>query len=191
MQPGIAAADAKQKKKLSDLEESQQRKYATYAKADGLIQLDCAACHEPDAGGQYMRPIAFEQHCQACHPLQVRLAEVESPLDVPHGLTAERLTTVLDGLVFAAEQNRSGSTQPTPDESGRVPLIPGKTLGRTWHRKIGSDLLGRRTIAERTIAAKCQECHYARSDGGNKTELLDADAGGHPGDMAAARPLRS
>src|SRR2546423_2688198 len=71
MQPGVAAADSKQKLKLSDLDESWRARYAAYAKTDGLVQLDCAACHQPQAGGAYMQPIAFEQHCRACHRLEL------------------------------------------------------------------------------------------------------------------------
>lgn len=34
-------------------------------------QLDCQACHQPEAGGVYMKPVSYEQHCRQCHPLKV------------------------------------------------------------------------------------------------------------------------
>jgi hypothetical protein len=46
-------------------------------------RLDCVVCHEPAAGGAFMRPISYERHCQDCHSLQF---DVEYPdLKVPHG----------------------------------------------------------------------------------------------------------
>jgi hypothetical protein len=46
-------------------------------------RLDCGVCHEPAAGGAFMRPISYERHCQACHSLQF---DPENPdLKVPHG----------------------------------------------------------------------------------------------------------
>ncbi len=36
-------------------------------------KLECADCHEPDAGGKFMKPISFDRHCQECHPLGAQL----------------------------------------------------------------------------------------------------------------------
>lgn len=46
-------------------------------------KLDCASCHQPEAGGAYMRPISFEEHCQVCHALQFDMRTPE--LELPHG----------------------------------------------------------------------------------------------------------
>jgi Cytochrome c7 and related cytochrome c/Cytochrome c554 and c-prime len=70
---------------------------------------------------------------------------------------------LLDACLLAAEQGRHAAPQPTADESGSAPLIPGKTLGQNLAQKIAQDVLGRRASAARAIAAKCQECHYAQS----------------------------
>ncbi|MBI3411067.1 MAG: cytochrome c3 family protein [Planctomycetes bacterium] len=51
-----------------------------------LFREGCAYCHKPDAGGHYMAPVTFQQHCQECHPLVVRLT-VPLPGDIqriPH-----------------------------------------------------------------------------------------------------------
>src|SRR6185369_3378640 len=67
--------------------------------------------------------------------------------------------TVLDGLILSAEAKQSGPSRSVADECGNAPLIPGKTLGNNLAQKIGQDLLGRRNVAARAIATKCQECH--------------------------------
>lgn len=35
--------------------------------------LACNDCHQPDDVGAYMLPVRYQQHCQACHPLAVRV----------------------------------------------------------------------------------------------------------------------
>src|SRR5262245_24371812 len=166
MQPGIAALDAKKLLKLADLDASRQNKYASYAKTDGPVQLDCAACHEPDTNGTYMRPIAFEEHCRACHRLELKVADGAAVAELPHGLSAERLSTVVSGFLLAAEQMQRDVPAPGPDESGALPLVPGKTLGANLAQKISADVLGRRNLATREIAAKCMECHHGRAAAG-------------------------
>jgi hypothetical protein len=49
----------------------------------GGAKLDCAFCHQPDAAGAFMRPVAFEKNCRVCHSLQF---DPETPqLQLPHG----------------------------------------------------------------------------------------------------------
>ena len=75
MQPGLAVADGKRKLKLSDLDEALRAQYAAYAKSGELLQLDCGACHQTEpTSGRTMQPIAFEQHCRACHRLEFTTA---------------------------------------------------------------------------------------------------------------------
>lgn len=42
---------------------------AVSGRGDSSQHLQCGACHQPDAGGLYMQPIVFEDHCQDCHQL--------------------------------------------------------------------------------------------------------------------------
>jgi hypothetical protein len=59
---------------------------ATIPKLPGGAKLDCAFCHQPDASGAFMRPVAFEKNCRICHSLQF---DPETPeLTLSHGSTA-------------------------------------------------------------------------------------------------------
>jgi hypothetical protein len=65
-------------------------------------QLACADCHQPDAAGEYMQPINYEQHCSACHKLEfsTKLAvggalPHESP-EVVYGLLRDRFLKYAD-----------------------------------------------------------------------------------------------
>ena len=56
---------------------------ATIPKLAGGAKLDCAFCHQPDAAGALMKPVAFEKNCRICHSLQF---DPETPqLQLPHG----------------------------------------------------------------------------------------------------------
>jgi predicted CXXCH cytochrome family protein len=162
LQRGIASADSKHKLTLADLGDEHKPQYAAYAKTDNLVQLDCTACHQPAASdGRQMRPIDFEQHCRACHPLQLPL-DGQQPADVPHGLSAARLAVVIDGFLFAAQKDQQAVSPQSADESSDGPLIPGKTLGQNLAQKIKQDVFGKRAAATRLIAAKCNQCHHPR-----------------------------
>jgi hypothetical protein len=55
----------------------------TIPRLPGGQKLDCADCHQPDAAGNYLRPVSFENNCRVCHSLQF---DPETPgLQLPHG----------------------------------------------------------------------------------------------------------
>jgi hypothetical protein len=70
--------DGRPLKTLADLGDSDRPYYRTDGKSDGEgIQLRCDACHQLEparasrlANGQYMQPIRYDTHCQACHVLE-------------------------------------------------------------------------------------------------------------------------
>ncbi len=85
---------------------------AVTGRGDTKQYLQCGACHQPDAGGLYMKPIVFEEHCQECHRLDF---DATAPADfVDHGDPAAiraqirgfYSTRVLDGDVKDAEAPR-------------------------------------------------------------------------------------
>ncbi len=56
---------------------------AVSGRGDEKQYLQCGACHQPDAGGLYMKPIVFEEHCEDCHRLDF---DATAPADAaPHG----------------------------------------------------------------------------------------------------------
>src|SRR5439155_544553 len=93
-----------------------------------------------------------------CHRLELKAGS--SVAEVPHGLSAERLTAVVGGLLLAAEQKQQDFS-PTADESGKLPLIPGRTMGQNLAQIISEEGLGRGAGATRA------ECH--RYHGGDAT----------------------
>ena len=85
---------------------------AVTGRGDAKQYLQCGACHEPDAGGLYMKPIVFEDHCEDCHRLDF---DATAPTDfVTHGDPAAirreirgfYATRVLDGKVKDATAPR-------------------------------------------------------------------------------------
>ncbi len=79
----------------------------TIPKLPGGEKLGCAFCHQPDAAGALMKPVAFEKNCRVCHSLQF---DPETPeLQLPHG-SAEFVSAYLRSLPkqysdLAAKQN--------------------------------------------------------------------------------------
>lgn len=53
------------------------------AGAPRQVQLACHDCHQPDAAGQYMRPIVYEDHCSRCHPLRFT-GKTDASQPLPH-----------------------------------------------------------------------------------------------------------
>jgi hypothetical protein len=49
------------------------------------LQLGCTFCHRPEEQGQYLRPIAYQTHCAACHApeLETPVPDVVAPHDKP------------------------------------------------------------------------------------------------------------
>jgi predicted CXXCH cytochrome family protein len=100
MMPGIIAADALKSKpsvgmKLTDLPTEFREQYR--GTNDSHIQLECASCHQTDSKvklgsigqgtGALMQPVTFDQHCKACHSLEMPMS---NPLEFP-GLKQEKL----------------------------------------------------------------------------------------------------
>jgi hypothetical protein len=141
---------------------------AVSGRGDSKQYLECGACHQPDAGGLYMKPIVFEEHCQDCHRLDF---DATAPADfAPHGdpaILRDRIRgfysqRVLDGKVQDATapgrlRRRRPGARMTREEA---------ELSRRW---VDSKL----EAAERRFFQEpgtCDLCHAlepgAASDGG-------------------------
>ena len=105
-----------------------------------LVQLECKSCHVPQTGdptaqsGAYMLPIVYEQHCKACHPLDLGLIEIKDQqaapapenkqLLMPHGLNKREI----DEFVVGVSAKLTGSGELPARFPDPVPVrIPGKT----------------------------------------------------------------
>jgi hypothetical protein len=129
---------------------------------ESLVQLDCKSCHEAEQlggdtqSGSYMRPIVFEQHCRACHPLQVSQAVDGKPQswNIRHGLKANELREVLLGI-SARGEGESSAPRLTPNAP--VP-IPGKTPGNNLAQQLGDP--GKVEAWEKSLLREqCFKCH--------------------------------
>jgi hypothetical protein len=99
----------------------------------------CGDCHQPDAGGRYMKPIVFEEHCERCHEQKVR--EAPPPIgdvEVPHEDPDTIRDVVAAGLVkLAVERPSEIFLAPDIRLPGRVerePVDDSATL-RAYQRK--------------------------------------------------------
>jgi hypothetical protein len=148
-----------------------------------LRQLDCADCHQPDAGGLYMQPIRYEKHCYDCHPIFPALKDGKGADDVfrtirlPHpgpGQSAETVRGVLrDRLTRLAQehpavlkgQGADDPERPIPG-SRRAPPVDEEVF-RWVDRTLGD--------AERVLFDKkggCLLCHQEVGDPQQRTRGL-------------------
>ena len=167
--------DGRQPLKVSDLPQQFQSQYQPKnSTEDSLVQLDCSSCHDldrsaataqnglPDAvnvargSGEYYRPVVFERHCQACHPLPYRPDYQSLAGDgIPHRLNAEQLESRVREMVLAR------LVRETPElPAARLPTIPGNKppqvlteTRRDWvEQQVGQSARYLRT-------AVCAKCH--------------------------------
>jgi hypothetical protein len=190
--PGLTAEPGgKGEWTLADIPETDRERYRTAEQSDGsrdrehIVHLDCASCHagagtapfpaalasgsaeRGDSLGAYFRPPNYEQHCRACHPLDLgpwaaaektgidRQAAAAPLRSVPHGMAPGELRAYLTA-VFARQV-----VEQTPgllDEPLRTRPLPGKTASpemvqaRQW---IDAQLDG----AAGHLRIVCGKCH--------------------------------
>lgn len=137
---------------------------------DAPVQLQCASCHQLDAGdfgpaadfplsllnqrpaGAYMLPITYENQCQACHPLTL------DGNAVPHRRQPRELHALLEDT-FTAQLVRG---QAGLLEKKLVRPLPGKLpdmLTPTLREAIAAKV----EFAEKDLYVSkrlCAECHY-------------------------------
>ena len=148
---------------LGRIPEEQRGDYRA-APGSQLVQLECASCHEAEAGntdrraGAHFLPVSYERHCRACHSLQV-LDQRQQVVNIRHGLKKSELRDLLAGL--AASQSNSPSKVAARGLSPNSP-IPGKTQGNNLAQNLADralpDAWHRRLFQE-----ACLKCHYEPS----------------------------
>jgi predicted CXXCH cytochrome family protein len=130
----------------------------------GTQTMQCADCHQPEAGGARMQPIRMEQHCASCHTLDFDPADPDRA--VPHGDPRQVLASLNEyyGARYLAGYPDSLASA-KPDRVVRLPAIELPRAERT--RLLGlartrSELVARDLFERRT----CVECHDVKRDDG-------------------------
>jgi len=135
---------------------------------DAPVQLQCASCHQLDAGdlglpgtrsaGAYMLPIAYENHCQACHPLTIERKGPDGLLTIPHRLEPN----LIHDLMFNHFTAQAVRGQPGLLDRKVDRVLPGKltnALDTTLREVIDKNV----EHAEKDLYLSnrlCAECHY-------------------------------
>lgn len=146
---------------------------------DALVQLQCADCHQFQAGsagrarsgefdwGRGSLPVRYDQHCIACHPLTVP-GQREGQLGIAHGRPLFALQDTLRGQLAAL----SSGSKPTLLPADELPIrIPGERAGgrgaRVADRAAASEVAAtddpwpalqlQRTLEH--VRRQCQLCH--------------------------------
>lgn len=190
--------DPKKPFTIADVQAEYREQYRVWADGDGVIQLDCAACHRagrdraatspqtlaelppnlvqparPD--GALMLPIVYEEHCQACHPLSVRREGADGSLlgavTVRHRVQPPQLDELL--RTHYMEEFLKGRLTANPALLNSP--LPGKNPLR-------EDITTARAEIDRRIAADkalllgpdtCEKCHQSLRQ--NRARILPAD----------------
>ncbi|MBT4691850.1 MAG: cytochrome c3 family protein [Planctomycetaceae bacterium] len=138
--------------------------------------LDCANCHTPDAIGQGMQPIKYEQHCASCHQLSYTSLLAKTPLannkPLPH-VSPELINGILrDRLInYRKSQNIPASGDPNQIDvfgatrnPAKIPLSENKQSDWDWvesHLPSMQALLftGGKTAGQGDLQNGCALCH--------------------------------
>jgi hypothetical protein len=152
---------------------------ATIPKLPGGEKLDCTFCHQPDAAGAFMRPVAFEKSCRVCHSLQF---DPETPqMQLPHG-SVEFVSAYLRSL--SKQYLDLAVRQDLADASG---FVEQKLAGLRTQFGSGEDLerriffstatvgpearIGTVSGATRSLFPGCAYCHAVKASKGRSPEI--------------------
>ena len=166
--------------KISD--ENDRKRYEQSVGPDGLIQLQCSACHCLDGGdfgisradltqvpaaavlptraaGAAMLPITYENQCRACHPLTFG---EEKAAVFPHRLQPPQVHQWLEE--YYTTQYLKGDVKPF-EQFVPVRPLPGK-LPEAETKKVEDIVQGKVRDAERLVwsTSTCGECHEREHD---------------------------
>ena len=137
----------------------------------GRVQLDCSACHHPDASQRGFEPVTMRRDCHDCHRLQFEPAV--SAREVPHGDPREAAAAIDD---FYANLALRG----TPDSFQKAFGVPGEGLLRRVGEPNDTQRRNALAIAEQKSrrvtrdlfeVRVCKTCHKVEPrDGGWRVE---------------------
>jgi predicted CXXCH cytochrome family protein len=131
--------------------------------ADDTVVMSCDDCHEPQADGRRMKPVAMEAHCADCHRLDFDPAFPDAT--VPHTDAATVLRRLVEYYSRSfLELYPDPVAQSAPARAVRVP-------GRVTDARERQRLLQRARERAFTVARdmferrSCHDCHTVRATG--------------------------
>jgi hypothetical protein len=140
----------------------------------GLVQLDCASCHQLDGDGHYFQPINYDNQCRACHPLtfDARLPGVS----IPHRLQPAEVRAFLWGAYVERAVQDPATQQrllrPLPvrevrEEEDKVRQAVGGQV-TTAESFLYKQVLTEKELYIYSGKTTCGECHHYESKPGQR-----------------------
>ncbi len=184
---GMASAESDPKFKLTDMDQKDRKRYEKSVGKDGLIQLQCAACHQLDSSGfgikreqladvpaaavlptrtagTAMLPITYENQCRACHSL--RFDKKEDAV-VAHRLQPAQVASFLEqyytGQYIQEHGDQFDGFVPRYPLPGKLPAEAadkaGKEIGANAAKAEGN-IFDPKTAEQYVLGrSTCAECH--------------------------------
>lgn len=162
--------------------DADRARYREWTQGDGVLQLDCNACHRLEARefqsanptgpvhgvGRSMVPITYANQCRACHPLDY---DPSFP-PVPHGLQPAEVHELL-GRVYAAQHIEQNKIELKPR------ILPLPPTGRSNEPELveaRKAVEGKVQKAEELLfgSSRCGKCHQYETPAGEPIEALGA-----------------
>ncbi|MFL5244937.1 MAG: hypothetical protein ACJ8FY_22775 [Gemmataceae bacterium] len=170
-------ADAKERSRYMDVQKTKDEKEQ--------VQLNCIACHQLDCGdfkpaleqlatlpkgallppraaGSYFRPIVFENHCQACHPLN-KFDDKMQELTVPHRMQPTEMKGYLEGSYIELYLTEKLAQIKPPEKRMRLDPLEDKDSRKEAQKAI-EDHVKRATLNLFAGTKACGKCHDFRTD---------------------------
>jgi predicted CXXCH cytochrome family protein len=158
-----------------------RQQYEGFVKENQLLKLDCSACHQlgardgastssgasgpgaasPRSTGEYMRPVNYETHCQACHPLNFRppsdqSCKPDSSEDIPHRLKPDQICQFVERAYSALVlQDDSSLLDKVVSPPRSLPSKPATQDELTRRLEFEEGM----NLASSHLHAVCSKCH--------------------------------
>jgi len=180
MQPGAVDADSKGAFSFAMLEPKDRNRYRKSPDGvpqtdDAIVTLTCADCHAfagtpsprdgksfvgDDEIGRHIAPIAFDQHCAACHSLNA-IGRVEGTLPLPHAAPWKEVETLIAAKLVGGQQ--IGSIRMPRDAVRKTPLVGEGNAGamKTAKDEVVAVEITNATVAMNVeaVRTRCLQCH--------------------------------
>lgn len=137
-------------------------------------KLVCTDCHKVDAGGEYIAPVTYAQHCSSCHPLAYSERINGSGLGPLSHLELSRVYVEAKGRLreYAAKQISAPRSLDPSDDLPRLPNKSGSTA--TPANSVDELVASLWPDLREVIHSGCAHCHVLKPKGigGSDGELV-------------------